>query len=158
MKINIHQGLCYQCPCPHGEVQPTLTSVGDPLRPLWQILPKFLWRYCFVLCSRPCETLCAPSKSRVSVSPSPVELLSSSPTGLQGQRLQNSSSQCQTVRLFWRAIFMWEHLCVVCMCLILLFFLVWPQTLYSSPYGIGLYIHQSDKNSSFYKSPAQMKR
>ena len=33
------------------------------------------------------ETLCAPSKSEVSVSPSPVELLHSCPAGLQSQML-----------------------------------------------------------------------
>ena len=34
-----------------------------------------------------CEILCASSKSGVFVSPSPVELLHSSPTGLQSQML-----------------------------------------------------------------------
>ena len=35
-----------------------------------------------------CESLCAPFKNGVSVSPSPVELLRTSPTGLQCQMLQ----------------------------------------------------------------------
>ena len=43
------------------------------------------------------ETLCAPSKSGVSVYPIPVE--PSSSTGLQCQILWGSSSQCQTISL-----------------------------------------------------------
>lgn len=60
------------------------------------------------------ETLSAPSKSGVSVPPSPVELLYSRPTGLQS--FWDSSSQCQTLRLgslMWGSglSLLWENLC-----------------------------------------------
>lgn len=42
----------------------------------------------FILGPGPCEVfVCMPLKSEISISPSPVELLKLSPTGLQGQRL-----------------------------------------------------------------------
>ena len=41
------------------------------------------------------ESLCAPFKNGVSVSPSPMDLLCTSPTGLQCQMLRGSFSLCQ---------------------------------------------------------------
>ena len=48
-----------------------------------QVQPRFLWRLCFALGPSTHESLCVPFKNGVSVSPSPVELLHTSPTGLQ---------------------------------------------------------------------------
>ena len=53
-----------------------------------QVLPRFLWSLCFALGPSVNENLYAPFKNGVSMSPSPVELLSTSPTGLQCQMLQ----------------------------------------------------------------------
>ena len=64
------------------------------------------------------ETLCAPSKSGVSFSPSPEDLLPSSPVDLQAKCSGGSSTQCQTLRLSWRANFLWECPFVACMDLI----------------------------------------
>ena len=52
-----------------------------------QIWPRFLWRLCFALGPSACESLCVPFKNVVSISPSPMELLHTSPTGLQYQIL-----------------------------------------------------------------------
>ena len=52
-----------------------------------QVRPRFLWRCCFALGPSACESLSAPFKNGVSVSASLVELLSTSPTGLQCQML-----------------------------------------------------------------------
>ena len=48
-----------------------------------QVWPRFLWRHCFALGPSEHESLCMPFKNGVSISPSPVELLHTSPTGLQ---------------------------------------------------------------------------
>ena len=53
-----------------------------------QVSPRFLWRLCFAQGPSACESLCGPFKNGVSISPSPVELLHTSPTGLQCQMLQ----------------------------------------------------------------------
>ena len=53
-----------------------------------QVWPRFLWSLCFVLGPSAHESLCVPFKNGVSVSPSPVELLCTSPTGLQCQMLR----------------------------------------------------------------------
>ena len=49
-----------------------------------QVQPRFLWSLCFALGPSARESLCAPFKNGVSVSPSAVELLHTSPTGLLG--------------------------------------------------------------------------
>lgn len=61
-----------------------------------KIQPWPLWSYCFLPDSSVCETLFLPSKCRVFVSPSLVELLSSNSTGLQSQML-------------WRLFFLLPH-------------------------------------------------
>ena len=63
-----------------------------------QVLPRFLWRFCFPPGPSAHESLCAPFKNRVSVFPSSMELLHTSPTGPQCQMFQDSSSQCQIPR------------------------------------------------------------
>ena len=37
-KTKFSWGLCYQCACSYGELQPTPTSPGGPLRPLGRSL------------------------------------------------------------------------------------------------------------------------
>ena len=77
------QNFCCQCPCPCGEPQPPPTSSGDP--------PTLAGRSCSVsygvtapsLGPYAHTTLCVPSKSGVSVSPSLVKVLQSNPASLQ---------------------------------------------------------------------------
>ena len=83
MPRSTSQNFCCQCPCPHGEPQPPPASAGDP--------PTLAGRSGSVSCGVTSPSplvlmhtlLCAPSKSGVSVSPSPVEVLQSNPTSLQ---------------------------------------------------------------------------
>ena len=78
---------CCQCPCPCGEPLLTETSTGDP--------PKLAGSFGSVSCgvTAPflsfggCKVLFVLSKIGFSLSPSPVEVLESNPTGLQGQIL-----------------------------------------------------------------------
>ena len=53
-----------------------------------QVQPKFPWKPCFALGPSACKSVCVPSKNGVSASPSPVELLCTSPAGLQRQVLR----------------------------------------------------------------------
>ena len=75
------------CPCPHSEPHLPSTFTGDPLRPAGRSGPGSYEVTAFALGPGAHETLCAPSQSGVSVSPSPVELLHSSAAGLQSQML-----------------------------------------------------------------------
>ena len=82
--MSTSQNFCCQCACPHGEAQPSPASGGDPPTLADPPTPHLLWGQCsFPL--DPCahKTFCVSSKSEVSVSPSPVEVLQSNPTGLQ---------------------------------------------------------------------------
>ena len=63
-----------------------------------QVRPRFLGRLHFALGPSTHESLCVPFKNGFSISPSPVELLHTSPTGLQCQMLWGSFSQCQIPR------------------------------------------------------------
>ena len=78
------QNFCCQCPCPCGEPQTPPASAGDP--------PTLAGRSGSVsygvtapspLGPGVHTTLCVPSKSGVSVSPSPVEVLQSNPASLR---------------------------------------------------------------------------
>ena len=82
--MNNPWGMCHQCPCLHSEPQLTLVSPGDPLRPTSKLAQAFMESLLFPG-SHCIETLSAPSKNEVSVSPSPTELLLSGPAGLQNQ-------------------------------------------------------------------------
>ena len=53
-----------------------------------QVWPTFPWRLCFALGPSACESLCLPFKNVVSIFPSLVVLLYTSPTGLPCQMLQ----------------------------------------------------------------------
>ena len=85
MPRGTYQNFHCQCPCPCDEPQPPPTSAFrrpyNISRCLWFSL---LWGHCsFPLGPDAHTTLCAPSKSGVSVSPSPVEVLQSNPASLQ---------------------------------------------------------------------------
>ena len=86
--------LCLQCPCPTTSHSHLLFS-QEILQSCSQIQPRFLWSLCFVLGPSAHESLCVPFKKGVSVFPNPVELLCTSPTGLQCTCSRGSFSQCQ---------------------------------------------------------------
>ena len=71
------QNFCCQCPCPHRETQPHPASEGDPPTLADRSGSVSPW------VTAPSTTLCVPSKSAVSVSPSPVKVLQSNPASLQ---------------------------------------------------------------------------
>ena len=77
------QNYCCQCLCPHGETQPPPASAGDP--PTLAGRSGSVSRGSLLLPLGPDvhTTLCVPSKSEVSLSPSPVEVLQSNPASLQ---------------------------------------------------------------------------
>ena len=77
-----HQFLWFQ-----REPQPPPASPGGPPRPAGRSCPGSYEVTTFALGPGAHETLCVPSKSGVSLSPCPVELLQSSPAGLQSQML-----------------------------------------------------------------------
>ena len=81
--MSTSQNPCCQCPCLLGEPQLPPTSAGNPPTPAgrsgsvsYGVTAPSPW----VLVS---TLFCVPSKSGVSVSPSPVEVLQSNPTGFQ---------------------------------------------------------------------------
>ena len=81
------QELCVQCPSlTISHIHPYFPRRSS--KNCSQVWPRFLWRPCSALGSSARESLCAPFKNGVSVSPSPVELLSIIPTGLKCQLLQ----------------------------------------------------------------------
>ena len=86
--------LCFQCPSlTTSHVHPCFPRMSS--KNCSQVCPRFPWRLCFALGLSACESLCAPFKNGISISPSPVELLCTSPTGLQCQMLRGSFSLCQ---------------------------------------------------------------
>ena len=78
---------CHQCLCPQGGPQPPPVSPGGPPKPAGRSGLGSYHSTAFALGPSAHENLCAPFKSEVSISPSPVELLQSSPGGLQSQML-----------------------------------------------------------------------
>ena len=80
--------LCHRFPCPHSESQLPPASPRDPPRSAGRSGPGC---YAVTVFFPPGpgvdKSLCASSKSGVSVFPSPVEFLWSSPAGLQSQML-----------------------------------------------------------------------
>ena len=79
------QNCCCQCPCPCSEPQPHPTSAGDPLHQQVGLVQSSMRSLLLSLGPGADKTLCVPSKNGISVSPSPVEVLQSNPTGLQIQ-------------------------------------------------------------------------
>ena len=68
------------------QLPPTIPPM-DAQRPAGRSGPGSYEATAFALSPTACKTLCAPSKSRVFASPSPVELLQLSPTDLQSQMI-----------------------------------------------------------------------
>ena len=113
--MNIPLYLCHQCPCSHSEPQLLPASPGDPPRPAVRSGLGSCEFTALPLCRGVHETFCVPSKSGVSVSPSPVEFLWSSPMAFTAKCSGGSSSQCQAPRLgslTWDAelLLLWEVL------------------------------------------------
>ena len=90
MPRSTSQNFCGQCPCPCNEPQPPSASAGDP--PTLGDRSGSGGRSGSVSCGGHCSfllspdthtTFCVPSKSGVSVSLSPVEVLQSNPPCLQ---------------------------------------------------------------------------
>ena len=78
------ENFCCQCPCPNGETEPP----PPPLQETYQhkqvgLVQSPLGSLLLPLGPNAHTILCAPSKSGVSVSPSPVEVLQSIPTRLR---------------------------------------------------------------------------
>ena len=61
--------------------------VPKPSRTKMYVWPRLLWSHCFCSGLSTHETLCAPFNSGVSVFPSPMKFLISSPTGFQSQMI-----------------------------------------------------------------------
>ena len=76
-----------ESPLPQGEPWPHPASPGHPPRLAGRSGLGSCEVTAFALGPGTCKTLCASSKNGVSASPSPVELLQSSPAGLQSQML-----------------------------------------------------------------------
>ena len=91
------------CPAPalwpQREPQLPPASPGDPPRPAGRSGPGSYGVTAFALGPGACDTLCVPSESGVSVSPSPVQFLRSSPAGLRSQMLWGLLPWCRTLRL-----------------------------------------------------------
>ena len=100
---------------PHNVPQLTATFPGYSPKPAGKSHPVF-HGVCFGLHPSVCETLCAPSKSGVSVSLRPMELLDSNPAGLQSQMLWGLLFLMPDPRLgslMWGSelLLLWENLC-----------------------------------------------
>ena len=79
---------CCQCLCPQGEPQlPPASLQGNSPTPVGRSGPGSYQITAFSLGSRTCQILCAPFKSQVSVSPSPLSLRKLSLADLQSQML-----------------------------------------------------------------------
>ena len=83
MPRNTSQNFCCQCPCPRGETEPPPASAGDPPILAGRSGSVSMGSLLLLLGPDAHTTLCVPSKSGVSVSPSPVEILQSNPASLQ---------------------------------------------------------------------------
>ena len=83
MPRSTSQNLRCQCPCPHGETESPPASAGDPQHQQVGLVQSPPGSLLLPLGPDAHTTLCVPSKSGVSVSPSPVEVQQSIPTRLQ---------------------------------------------------------------------------
>ena len=113
--MNSLWGLCQQCPCPDSQPQLPPASLGDPPKPAGRSGPGSYGVTALPWVPMQAKPCVRPPRVET-VSPSPVELLHSSPTGLQSQVLWGSSSPCQTPRLgslVWGSelSLLWENLC-----------------------------------------------
>ena len=87
LQMNAPHCVRHQCLHPQGGPLPPLTSTGDPPRLAGRSGPGFYQITAFALGPGMSEILCVLFKSKVSISPNPVELLQSSPAGFQSQML-----------------------------------------------------------------------
>ena len=78
---------------PDNEPKSPTVFPGDPPTNAVRSNPDSYWSICFAQGPSAYESLWVPFKNGVSVFPSPVELLHTSPTGLQCQMLQGLSLQ-----------------------------------------------------------------
>ena len=106
----------HQCLCPHGEPQLPPASPGDTSWPAGRSGPGSWEVTAFALGSGACEILCALFKCGLSVSPSPVEVLQLSPTGLQreitwGFPLLMSDPQDGNLMWVSELSLLWEQFC-----------------------------------------------
>ena len=83
MPRNTSQNFCCPCPCPHSETEPPPTSAGEPPTLAGRSGSVSMGSLLLPLGPDAHTTFCVPSKSGVSVSPSPVEVLQSNPASLQ---------------------------------------------------------------------------
>ena len=83
MPRSTSQNFCCQCPCLHGETKPPATSAGDPPTVAGRSGSVSVGSVLLPLDPDAHTALYVPSKSGVSVSPSPVEVLQSNPASLQ---------------------------------------------------------------------------
>ena len=102
----------------HSRPLPPPASPGDPPRPAGRSGPDTYQIAAFALGPGAREILHAPFMSEVSISPSPPELLRSSPLLFKAKCSQGSSSRCQTPRLgsvMWGSelSFLLENLCSI---------------------------------------------
>ena len=74
MPRSTSQNFCCQCSCPHGEPQPPPASAGDPQHQQVGLVQSPMGSLLLPLGPIAHTTLLVPSKSEVSVSPSPVSL------------------------------------------------------------------------------------
>ena len=81
--MSTSQNFCCQCPCPHIETDPPPTSEGDFLTLAGKSGSVSIGSLLLPLSPHTHTILCVPSKSGLSVSPSPVEVLQSNITSLQ---------------------------------------------------------------------------
>jgi len=85
--VEYSRELCFHCPSlTTSHIHPCFPRMSS--KNCSQVWPRVLWRLCFALGPSACESLCVPFKNGVSVSPSPMEFLHTSPPGLQCQMLQ----------------------------------------------------------------------
>ena len=81
--MSTSQNCCCQFLCPHSEPQLSPASARDPPILVGSLAQSLMGSLLFPLGPGEQKTLCVPSKSGVSISPIPVEVLQSNPAGLQ---------------------------------------------------------------------------
>lgn len=120
--FNVPKYVPHQCPCPQGEQQSNPSSLGKSK------ISRYVWPQNLIISLLlswvlgHVRFLCMPLKSEISISPSPVELLKLSPTGLQGQRLWGLIFLL-CIPLDWESdggsgfSLLWENLCNILQCM-----------------------------------------
>ena len=86
---------------------------------LREVEPRSPWRYCFVWGTSAHETCAHPPRVDSLLPPALWGVFTQALLTFKAKCSRGSSPQCQTLRLSWRAIFLWEHPFVVCVGLML---------------------------------------